>query len=436
MATVTKPKPAKFTDTTSGAKHGSPFPPTTAQDYWTPIMGRMHFGREAFRITAYRKDRPTLNLDSLVDALGWERQGAGPRTGSLTFYRPLGSDQADQVGQSDQIGIDVSLTGPKGPWFQLMRLAVDSPQEAIVAGTTYLTLRTINISQLTLSKASWLFTPDHAHPKGWTAGQITEYACRRFDAPIGRIAPSSTPLAAIKDPHASAYDVILKAWQQERIQTGRRFVVDDDQGSLTVSEIALPRYMLPLGPALAEAVLNSFVASNYCNAVVVHGHVAKTGTTKSGKPRKGTNALQVTVVNDAGVARYGYVQRNITAPSNVTTAAGLSDFGMKYLANYATPKPTVEFTHPGIPWVDVGDAIMLAIPQIGFLNLVYVQAVTHAVAAGQYTMDVTVGYKDPWLEDQSSKVVSARIRGLKNQKGSHYLVVSARPRTPKAVKHH
>jgi hypothetical protein len=423
-----------YAATATGAKHADPFPPTTAQNYWQPKMTNYVFGRESFRVTAYRKQRPTVSLDQLVDQIGWERNGAAPRTGTLEFYRPLGYDEADTIQQADQIEIDVSLTGPKGPWYQFLRLGVSNPQESVVAGVTDLTLETINIASLTQSKAKWLFSPDKQHPGGWTAPEITVYACNRFNAPIGKIAPSTAKLSAIKD-NASAYDVIIKAWQQERVLTGRRYVIDDDRGNLEVTEVSKPRYMLPLGPALMEAVKSSFTGSYYANAVVVEGHAKNTGKTSAGNARRGSSSVQMTVVNHLGIKRFGYVQKVITAPSNINTSAGLYDYGLKYLARYATPHPSIEVTHPGIPWVDVGDALLLTIPEIKFNQMVYVQSVTHAVSAGTYSMDIVCGYNDPWLEDQSSKTGSTRIRGLHNQKGSHYLAASARPKTAKAVVH-
>lgn len=419
-----------------GSKHGNPNPPTTAQDYWQPHTGRFEFGRERFRVTAFRKDRPSVILDPLLAQFGWERNGTTARTGTLNFYRPLGHYQGALVAQADQLGIDVSLTGEKGPWFKFLRMAVNNPHETVVAATTEVSLNTISIAQLSQSKESWRFAKDATHPYGWTADQITLAVCQRFGVRTGRIAKGTTHLPTIAAKSSSGYDIILRAWKEERHNSGRRFVVDDDSGAIEVTEVALPRYMLPLGPALSEAVINSFASKNFASAVIVKGKVKNTGLTKAGKPKRGNSSLTVTVQNELSIARYGYVKQTIVAPSDRNTAAGLRDYGLKYLARHSKVTPTVELTHPGIPWVDVGDAILLDIPEIGFHNLVYVSSVQHAVGPGNYTMNITVQYADPWLEDQSSKVSAAkRIRGLKNLKGSRSLSVASRPHPAKAVKH-
>jgi len=432
---------------TRAKKQAAPFPPTTAQNYWQPRSVSHIFDKETFRATAYRKDRPNLILDPLMDQFNWQRTGASPRTGTVDFYRPLGLQEAEIIAQADQIGIDVSLSGPQGPWFGLLRMAVSNPQESVVAGTVNLNLETVYIATIIKSKRDWRYGKDAQHPRGWSARQITLDVCKQVGCPIGPIPASNTYLPSIVDKASSGYDVIIKAWQADRKITGRRYIIDDPVGALQVTEVlpTAPKYVLPLGPAIAEAVLSSFGGKNFYSAVLVHGHSVKTTLRTTTSPVKHKThyhfshtkpPIQALVEDQDRIARYGYLQKSIVAPKDLTTTAELRKYGLQFLARQAAPQPSIEVTHPGVPWVDVGTAAMLDIPDLQFHNLVYAQSVSHSVGAGQYVMDVTWAHKDPWLSDASATTsANKRARGLHTVSGSHNLSKSARPVTTRSKVH-
>jgi hypothetical protein len=63
-------------------------------------------------------------------------------------------------------------------------------------------------------------------------------------------------------------------------------------------------------------------------------------------------------------------------------------------------KRHVTFTHPGLPFVDRGDALRLSLPDGDFEQIVFVVSARHDLSAGAYTMDITIGFDDPWRVDR------------------------------------
>jgi hypothetical protein len=362
----------------------------------------VEFNREHFRLTCRRRrgpvKLPTITLDPLVASFTWQRSGSA-RTGALTFNDPALRYLPGLVRQGDVVRCEIQPHAG-APWRVLWEMAVSSPNRSIQARSTTLKLRS-RLKPAQQSRSHWRFREDHDHPKGWTADQITRRACQRFHVPIGPVARGKYRIRKLIDKSASVVEIVTEAWRREREWTGRRFDVSISRGLLEVIELRRPRYMLLMGPTLMDAILDESLPAGFASAVVVTSTVKRSGSKRRRKVR-------VKVVDRDRVRRYGYIVRHVEK-HGLDTAAEARKYGKRWLARTAKPFNRATLEHPGIPWVDRGDAVRLALPQEQLSAVVFVVSASHRVDYGAYVMELVVGVKDPWTRDERS----ARVRRRK-----------------------
>ena len=392
---------------------------------WTSPAPPRGYGREEFRFTLLRTQRrlPTLNIDPFVEHCNWERASTG-RTGELNFRRPLTARGASEIAHGDVVRCELATWG-SGNWRPLWQMTVQTPTHDIVPGLISLALKTALDPTLAKSKTAFKFRKDRLHPRGWTATQITQAVARRFHIPLGRVARSTTRITRLVETHAGPVDVIAKAWQREREATGRRFDIDLSTGRLEVLDLRRPDYMLLLGAAITDATIEHRTAG-ITSALVVTATRHKTGERRKAK-------LRVKVTDAARLKRYGYIVQTVRAPRGIDTLSELRRYAKARLARMHGPRQDVTFSHPGLPWIDRGDAIMLDLPEDGLQQLVYVTAVRHDVSAGSYTMQVTVAWSDPWAADEKAQRVKRKKAAAARRRGRHGVTAAKAP-TPKKAR--
>lgn len=361
------------------------------RDLWTASAPSLEFGRENFRFVLERSERrlPSLDLTPRVLTADWDRANGG-RTGTLNFERGLTGAEAALVANGDVVRCDVRVS-ESASFLTLWRMSVSNPQDQIQQGQTTLTLASV-LAPASKSRVTMKFGTTHDHPHGWNAQEVTVHVCRRFRIPMGRIAAATYRFPKLISRSASPLDAIVSAWQRERSHTGRRFDVDFSTGVLEVRELREPRYMLLIGPSLLDATLSRTLAS-MASAVVASAPRKQKGKRKQAK-------LRVRVVDERRARRYGYVVKTLTAPHPMASVAELKRWALAQLAASFKPKSTVTFTHPGIPYLDVGDALRLQIPETDFQQIVFVTDAHHNLSPGSYTVEVTVAFDDPWRVDE------------------------------------
>lgn len=377
----------------------------------------VEYGRESFRLTCRRVrgpvKLPTLNLDTVVTAFDWERSGA-VMTGSLSFGDPALRRLPALIQKNDVVRCEVR-TRPGAAWRPLWEMAVVKPTRSIASRTGELTLRS-RLTAATRTRHNWRFRKGGSHPTGWTADQITRSACARFRIKVGDLPKGKHRLTNLVDKSASVVEIVTAAWQQEREHTGRRFDVSIARGQIDVREVRRPRYMLLMGPTLADAVTSEGVSSKFASAVIVTS-TAKRSTSK--KRRK----IRTLVVDKARVRRYGYVRRHIHK-TGLDSVSEARKYGRQWLARVAQPWTQITLTHPGIPWVARGDGVRLDLPEELLTADVYLLAAAHAVAAGDYTMTLRATVTDVFEKDERAarvkraKAAAARARNRKTKAGA------------------
>jgi hypothetical protein len=216
---------------------------------------------------------------------------------------------------------------------------------------------------------------------------------------------------------ASPLAVITKAYKLDRDETGRRFVIAMKNGRLTVTQLRRSRDLLLVGEHLIEATLQESLKKNFATVVKLHA-TAKKAKDKKGKKKK--NKLEVEVKSGkAAMARYGRIRAEWTLDDPVASKAAARRQAKIRLAKSQEPKQELSMTLPGIPTLQRGDALKVAIPEFDMVELIYVASVSHNVAPnGDYTMEVTAAFDDPFVDEKGEEIrekicKKARKRGRK-----------------------
>lgn len=413
---------------------------TTRQKYAASAKGRkrgsrpkarkiapVEYGRESFRVTCRRVrgpvKLPALNLDALVTGFSWERSGA-VMTGSLSFGDPALRRLPGLVAKNDVIRCEVR-TRPGAAWRPLWEMSVVTPTRSITSRTTELSLRS-RLTAAQRTRHNWRFRKGKAKPNGWTADQITRSACARFRIEVGDLPKGRHRIDKLVDKSASVVEIITAAWQLEREHIGRRFDVSIARGRIDVREVRRPRYMLLMGPTLADAVTSEGVSSKFASAVIVTSTAKKKGATKRRKVR-------TLVVDRARVRRWGYVRRHVHK-SGLASVSEARKYGREWLARVAQPWTQVDLTHAGIPWVGRGDGVRLALPDELLTADVYVLRATHTVAPGDYTMALTATVTDVFAKDERAARVKRAKANAARQRHRKTTAGKAARRTPAKAK--
>lgn len=379
--------------------------------------GHTTVGRERFRFIASGEARRLgkVGIDELVEHANWERAGA-MRTGELNFRRPLRAHEAELLLEGDEIVCYVDPEGDGHRWRFVWRMVVTTPSESIREGSVSVALRA-RLTAAGEQRTGWKVR------KGRRAHQVAKMACDRFRVPVGRLAAGKKKLGKLVKKKASVLDVVNWAYKKERDKTGRRFNVDMSSGRLEVLELRYPKFMHLLGPAILDAtVLRS--TSNLATVLTVTSTTKKKGSRKKKK-------VKVTVVDRKRMRRYGYIKKTINE-NGLETKAEARRWAKRWLSHLNGPRKDVTFTHPGIPWLDRGDAVRLYLRNVGLHQTVFVKSVRHTLSAGSYEMEVTVGFDDPYIDAAEARAkkkreLAAKRRKRKRERGDTH--------APKSKKH-
>jgi hypothetical protein len=350
--------------------------------------------------------RATLEVGSLVTDVTWERPDART-TGSITFRSPS-EDTPGLLAQGDIVRL-IARDTPAGAWAVVWEMTAGKPVHGVGTDTTWQAALTAKLGVAQETRKGWKYAPDATHRNGWRADEMTVAAARRLKVPLGVIARGQGPLGRTVLKSGSVLDLATKAYKLERTEHGRRFDVSIGRGVLDVTELRRPAHILPLGRFAIDAALGEAVAAEFASAVVV----TSTVKAKDGAKRK---RLRETVVDADRVERYGYIEKK-TSKAGLTSAAAVRRYGRRWLARVASPYTEVTIEHPGIPWVQRGDAFDLRLKRADLRQTVWVKNAAHSLSGGAYTMTVTLATDDPWEDDERAnanakkRAATARARG-------------------------
>jgi hypothetical protein len=332
------------------------------------------------------------------------------------------------VGFGDEIMLECALTGDK-TFVELWRMRIDQPNRDF--GASERTFQLINaLGWAARSTDDFHYRKNKAHPNGWYAHEIALDVCKRFAIPVGVIAKTKHRIMKLAVIQGSPLDVIAAAYKKERLATGKRYVISCYRGKTNILPLRRTPQLLELGPSLIAASFQEQFRDDFATSVKVRAQrKVDVGKDKKGKKRKGTNKIVVVVKSRAAIKRYGFVQREVWA-HDAHSAAEAHQQGKRHLTLVGIPTKTLTLTHPGLPQIRRGMAIQAALPDRALKQVIFVTEVQHTLNPGDYEIQVSVQFTDPFLDAQKDKVdesryQKARKHGRKTKTKKH----PNRPRT-------
>ena len=156
------------------------------------------------------------------------------------------------------------------------------------------------------SEDNFLFTKSTSPgKKGWTADKITRDICQKYGVPIGFIPKASYKIPYFRVDNGSVWDVILKAWTEERKQTSVRYVLRMENGKFFIRPKQTKRTFW--GVVEGENLINmSFTDSLEEMATAVRAISPKqqsSGSVSSSNPVRGGGELPEEKLEDLGGQR-------------------------------------------------------------------------------------------------------------------------------------
>lgn len=358
------------------------------QDFWNR-KGDYTLGLDKFRITCLRgPGQPMLRLDSVIENIAWQDQSA-VLTGTASFR--LNRDPID-VSEGHRMRLEWSHAN--GRWVELWTMRILSPEKGVAGHTTGVQLAD-DLTYLTLSKDDFHYHANKSRKAGWLPHEIVAAICKRYGVKIGHLPKTKHRIKKMSLTNVSPLDAIVWALKKEREAEGTKMRIAWRNGALTVTPLTRSKELLVMGDTLIDAAYTRAVLREGFATVVKLTSSAYKG--KKGKKRK----LTVTVRSAAGIKRYGYVHQTMTSTQADSVAEG-TRIAKRHLAKVARPEQTLSLTHPGIPTLRRLHALKVALPDIGVQQIVYVTGVNHRLDAQGYTMDVSVRFDDPFVDDSAS----------------------------------
>lgn len=246
--------------------------------------------------------------------------------------------------------------------------------------------------------------------KNKSLSELVVYLCKKFDVPMGSIAPSSTKISRLFEGQ-TLYDIILTYINLEYKKTGTRYYVYADKGKINLVKRSdwLVTWVIERGVNLisfereediselyTQVRLNGKVTTQITKTVVEKG---KKKTTKE----KSTKDISSIAVSPDLKKQYGTLQyyENVSEDTN---QAKLVAQAKQMLKEKGKVKESLEVEALGIPEIMAGSVVYIIIPELAVKQAFFVDSDSHTFESGQHTMSLQLKRNDELPElDASSK---------------------------------
>jgi hypothetical protein len=374
-------------------------------------------GTDEFRTFLLRPGKPAIEISDDTVSVSWSDSGQ-ILTGDLTEQDPDKTQKKVSVMLGDQIMLQ-GRTTPASAWAEVWRMRVETSALTMLTGTRAWTLAD-NLQNLADSVDDFRFVRGKAHKQGFLASEVARAVCRKYGIPVGSITRTKYRIKRQIAKNASPLDVITEAYRTERTQTGNRYVIRFKRGKLYITPLVRSSLLYEVGSTIADGTWSLAKSDKYATVLTVHGTPsAHKGKDAKGHTKRRTKKITTRVTRRKFTRRYGTVHKSVTM-KGVDSLAEARNRGLALLAKRMTPTRSLTFTHPGILGIRRGQAIRLRDPNKGTLTVCWVTEVRHSVSAGDYSMDVTVTFTDPFKATAADKKAAARFKRAqaKNRKAA------------------
>jgi hypothetical protein len=395
-------------------------------NYWQRGEHTVRVGNEQFRVRGYHSGKLKL-LSEVVESVNWEFGREDRVNGTAQLRRPGSEQQRLGIGLGDKIALDFKKPNQKR-WRRLLQLRVHEATRTTDGGAAY-TLQD-DLVYLGEGEESWNFKRRKSKKKGYLPIDIVKAVARRKGVRLGRVYKGRHRIKSLVRENQTALDMIRLAYRKEREETGKRFIISMVNGKLNILPLKRSPSLLEIGPLLIEASIRESMNSNFATVVTATATGKKQkddddgddgdekGKDKSKSKKK--DKIEVIVRSKALERRWGRIHRKIEVEAD--DAAQARKLAKRELKERAEPKREVTFSHPGIPLLRRGHALRLFFPKENLRQVVFVKEVSHDATPGEYSMEVTVSFDDPYLDaeferSEALRCINARKRKREPPKG-------------------
>lgn len=366
----------------------------------------LHPGRYDFRV---RLIRPALTGPERVTPLGrksisveWSDEG-DTLAGSITMRRPFRLKPGSlPISRGDGVRLEVKWGGK---WKTLWTLWVQGePEVSLATGEVTCELGD-ELFPLKKNERDWEFKKTKKGPrhKGWTADEITRFACKSERVRIGKLAQGTKRFELKKMKKASALEVIRRAYAHESNRTGRKFLVRMRNGKIEVLPLRRPGTLYVIRGVELEASTSGTAKQEHPATVIEAKGRLRGNNGKDGK-------LKVTVARKGAVRRFGRVVQEKDF-GRVDSEDDLRTQAKRYLAGQLKVTRSATLTLPGIPFIEKGSTLRWVIGEPGWhgmtklakhgrdKSICFVTSAQHSLTPESYTTTVQVNQEDVYYAD-------------------------------------
>ena len=371
------------------------------REYKTPNLARLYSRAAAdlpdiwhFRVSRLRRGERRLNLAPYVDSVEWSDEGMYG-SGTVSLVKPDPDWNRLYLAKGDLIRVDVWL---RGRWFQMTTMRIDGFPESDTGGGVVGATMKDDLSLLTRQKRDWRFRKTKARGRGYYPGEIARAVAKREGLRVGAIARGTKRIDKLEKKDSFGLDVIFEAYNKERAETGKRYMVRIHNGRLEVTGWRRNVYLAVIEPTIESA------------SVTRKTKVANPATVIEGKGKIGKG-------KDARKVKYRYKRKAIVRMHGLKEderdygrVKSLADLRKQVKADYAdeiTVHKSGSLEITGMPFVRgawgsmrKGEGIQIRLPAEGMKgkkSYFWTKAVRHSVSGDSYTCSIEFDDGDPWL---------------------------------------
>jgi len=365
------------------------------RNYWQRDEKPLEQSSFYWNITCARPDLKkggdVLSLDPILTSLTWE--DALIQTASLTVMSPEREDLVT-IKEGYKLKVDYAREDGTGAnWHRLWELRVTNVTQS-ASGDISLEAAD-ELEWLKRSRDDFEYKKGdgksrHKKKDGWLGHQIVEDIAKRYGIGVGHLAKCDARIE-ITEQNTSPLKIINQAYKKEREETGKRFVIRMEKGKLYVETLKRSRTLLILGGQLLGADVTRMLPKNVATLLSVRA---------SSKRKKGEHKkIEVEVQASRDIRkRFGVIHNFWEIDEKVDSKAKVKKLAQREMKERLEPKREVSVTMAGEVTLRRGDSVKVG---LGFIKeLLYVSSVSHSVSPGDYTMDVTLSFDDPYTDEE------------------------------------
>jgi hypothetical protein len=407
---------------------------------------------QEFRFTLIRPEITNVDFSDRLESCEWRDEGNAYNLNTIPVLRGTIAWRQDDpdlgghinVRDGHQVRCDVKWLGNWEPLWQ-MRI-IKPPQHTLEDGTATAEIAD-DLILATLSRGNFRYRKGKTHrKKGWRYTEIVADVAERYGIPLGKMVKPAAWIEHLDQTATSPLEMIRQAVMKEQEKTGKRFIIawrpQPDASApggmrfcLNVLHPTRNPLLYTMRDQIRSATSSPLRRAKFATSVVATGSQKVKGgkrkklrvrvnadgihnSPKRGKNRRGDNLIK----------RYGFIERHVSLSGN-PSRQDLIDKAKHELAVQAVQTRVLDnFVHYGIAFVRRGDVVKVDLPDEGYSGkraYMFVVSVTHSLSPEDYTMSLTLTWKDPLdpnvtrkMREKAMRAKKRAERGKKKKKGA------------------